>query len=308
MKKFKKIIKATSIVVVAFVIIFSIIITFARDENIPTWDNIFDYVGLREQTLLVSSNDYVIFLDVGHADAALIVSNGQSALIDVGESQYARTVYNKLRRYNVNNIDFMLGSHNHKDHIGGFEYLLENLTVNNIMLNFKNAAENSELQLVQQLSSLSNKYNVNKYDPVRSAVVNIGDFELTVIGFYPDATGENNRSIFVMAKIGDIKFLFTGDAEEQAENRMLDDNINIDCDVLKVAHHGSNSSSTLNFISKASPSYAVISCGKNNSYLHPNNDVIKRLESVGATVFRTDIHGDIAFEVKDNKLNIIKGK
>lgn len=303
-KKLKKILKATAAVAVAVIIIFSLVITFARDKNIPTWDNIFDYFGLRERLLPETAEDYVVFLDVGQGDCALIVSNGESALIDAGEAEYGHTVYNKLRRYGVNDIDFMLGSHNHSDHIGAFEYLLENLSVGNIMLNFKNVAQDAEKALPQSIATLSYGNKVNKYDPVRSAVINIGDFELTVIGFYSDATGENNRSVFVMAKIGEIKFLFTGDAEEQAENRLLKDNINIDCDVLKVSHHGSGTSSTVNFLGNASPQYAVISCGENNSYGHPNENVIERLKTIRATVYRTDIQGDIAFEVKDSELNV----
>ena len=307
-KSFKKIFKATATIAVALVLVFSLVITFARDENIPTWDNIFVSVGLKERALPHTAEDYVVFLDVGQGDSTLIVSNGKTALIDAGESEYSHKLYSKLRSYGVEKIDFMLGSHNHSDHIGGCEYLFERFKIGNLMLNFKNRAEDADKGLSSSLGYICKRNGTTKYDPVRSAVINVGDFELTVIGFYPDAVGENNRSVFVMAKIGDKKFLFTGDAQEQSENRIIKDRINIDCDVLKVAHHGSSTSSGTNFLGNASPEYAVIFCGANNSYGHPNDNVLQRLKKVDAKVYRTDINGDVAFDFNNNELEVYTEK
>lgn len=307
-KKLKKIIKATSFTAVALLLIFSLIITFARDENIPTWDDIFVSVGLKERILPKSAEDYVVFFDVGQGDSALIVSNGKTALIDTGEVQYGNLLYNKLRVYGADGIDFMLGSHIHSDHIGGFSYILDNMPVKNLMLNFKNFDSDAQDDLLDGISSLCKMHKVKTFNPVRASVVNIGDFEITVIGFYPNTTGENNRSIFTMAKIGDHKFLFTGDAEKQAEKLLLKDNINIDCDVLKVAHHGSKTSTNSDFIDAASPEYAVISCGSDNQYGHPDKDTIKDLQKHNVKILRTDVNSDIAFEISDKGLTLFTEK
>ena len=130
----------------------------------------------------------------------------------------------------------------------------------------------------------------------------MGDFELTVLGFYPELSGENNHSIFTMAKIGDTKVLFTGDAENAAEKKILNDGINVDCDVLKVGHHGSKTSSSEQFLSAATPDYAVISCGENNKYSHPNDEILIRLKNVGAEILRTDLKGDIVFTFENNEM------
>lgn len=299
---FKKILKATALAAVAIILLFSLIITFARDENVITWDDIFVSVGLRERIVPKEANDYIIFFDVGQGDSALIVSNGQTALIDTGEYQYSKDLYIKLRRYDADKIDFVLGSHIHSDHIGALPYLMENISIKNIMLNFKNFDKDAQGEIITQINSINKYKKINTFNPVRATVVKVGEFEITILGFYPDAIGENNRSIIAMAKINNYKFLFTGDAEEQVEKRLLDNNINIDCDVLKIAHHGSKSSSHREFISAASPKYAVISCDKENFYGHPSSEVLEILKKYDTEILRTDKNSDIAFVIKDNDL------
>ena len=301
-KKIKKLLKSTAVTAVAIILSFSLIVTFGRDENIPTWDDIFVSVGLKEKLIPKDAKDYIVFLDVGQGDSALIVSNGQTALIDTGEYEYSHKLYKKLRRYNANRIDFVLGSHIHSDHIGALPYLMENMPVNNIMLNFKKYDSDAQHDILDQINSICKTKKINKYNPVRASVINVGDFEITIIGFYSNAVGENNRSIVAMAKINNYKFLFTGDAEEQTEKLLLNDNINVKCDVLKVAHHGSKSSSHKQFINAASPKYAVISCGKNNLYGHPGSEVLNNFKKLNVEILRTDVSSDIAFVIENNNL------
>lgn len=132
----------------------------------------------------------------------------------------------------------------------------------------------------------------------------IGEFEVTVLAYFPDAKNENDRSVITMAKIGDKKFLFTGDAEKATEADVLAEKLNIDCDVLKVGHHGSKSSSSEEFLKAASPEYAAISVGKDNSYSHPNSKTLASLRNCGAKIYRTDRDGDISFFVENSDIRV----
>ena len=132
----------------------------------------------------------------------------------------------------------------------------------------------------------------------------IGEFEITILSDYDGNLEENDRSVFVMAEIDNTKILFTGDAETKTENKLLEDNINIDCDILKVSHHGSNTSSSERFLSEATPDYAVISVGKGNSYSHPHTETLKSLKKCGAKILRTDNNGDITFDFTDDNIEL----
>ena len=141
------------------------------------------------------------------------------------------------------------------------------------------------------------------YNAVQGMNFDVGDFEITVLAAYSDDE-ENNRSIFAMAQIEGRKFLFTGDAETEVEKQLVEEGLNLECDVLKVGHHGSNTSSSKVFLDKVKPKNAVISVGIDNSYGHPHNEVINRFKSMNTEIFRTDKSGSLTFYVKDGKISV----
>ena len=107
-----------------------------------------------------------------------------------------------------------------------------------------------------------------------------------------------------MAKIGKWKFLLTGDAQEAAENRLLEDNISIKCDVLKIGHHGSMYSSSEEFLEAASPSLAMISCGRGNRYSHPHDITLLRLKEAGVQFTRTDTNGNVTYRIDEKEITV----
>ena len=111
-----------------------------------------------------------------------------------------------------------------------------------------------------------------------------------------------------MVEIDEVKFLFTGDAETKAEKYILEQNLKLDCDVLKVSHHGSNTSSSKEFLDATTPEYAVISVGEGNMYNHPHNVTLEKLKQANAKIYRTDKQGDITFNVDDREIKIITEK
>ena len=247
------------------------------------------------------SVDFVKITDVGQADSILIYSNGCSALIDVGTEDSAADILEDLDSAQIKRIDALIVTHLHTDHAGGLPELARLRKIDNLIIpELNDDAEAASLVKTAKQTVTAN--GGNAYTAVQGMNFKIGEFTVTVLAYYEDTEDENNKSVIVMAELDGIKFLFTGDAEAKAEQALIDEGINIDCDVLKVGHHGSSSSSTKEFLNKTTPEYAAISVGKNNIYSHPSESVVSALENCGAQVLRTDTDGDITFYVENGKI------
>ncbi len=282
------------IAAVSALVMLILIVTFTNDANIPTWSQIF---GVKTTT---EDADYVRFIDVGQGDSVLISSNGYNAMIDFGDNtDDGAGLMKDLRSYGIRHIDCMIITHYDSDHIGGADTVIERLDVENIILPVRYDEASKSLSEVDVAIENS---DANVYTAAVGTVINIGDFELTVVAHYEDEADTNERSVIVMAKIDGIKFLFTGDADSSIEERLMEDGLLLDCDVFKAAHHGSKYSNSQEFLDYITPSYAVISCGELNSYGHPHNEVIKNFNSVNAKTYRTDTDGDVTFYVENGAL------
>lgn len=249
------------------------------------------------------TQDFVKIMDVGQADAALIYSNGCSAVIDAGLTSSADDISADLKGADIKDIDALLITHLHMDHAGALAKIAMSFPIDNLIIpNRDSSAEAMPTVNEAEKRVVAEKGKV--FTATEGMNFNIGEFEVTLLAYFPDATKENDRSIITMAKIGNRKFLFTGDAEKATEADVLAEKLNIDCDVLKVGHHGSNSSSTAAFLKAASPKYAAISVGKDNMYSHPSNKTIVALKNCGAEVYRTDKNGDISFYVENGNIRV----
>ena len=238
------------------------------------------------------TQDFVKIMDVGQADAALIYSNGCSAVIDAGLTSSADDISADLRSADIKDIDALLITHLHMDHAGALAKVAMSFPIDNLIIpNRDSSAEAMPTVNEAEKRVVAEKGKV--FTATEGMNFNIGEFEVTVLAYFPDATKENDR-----------KFLFTGDAEKATESDLLTEKLNIDCDVLKVGHHGSNSSSTAAFLKAASPEYAAISVGKDNMYSHPSNKTVTALKNCGAKVYRTDKNGDISFYVENGNIRV----
>ena len=234
---------------------------------------------------------YVHFLDVGQADSIFIqLPNGENMLIDGGEASNANSILRYLRSHDVTTINYLIASHPHADHIGGLPVIIDTLEILNI---FMPRVSHTTQAFERLLTSIQN--NGLQIDQAISGVniLSLPDLEIDIIApVREDYKDHNDHSAVIKITFGSTSFLFMGDAEGTAEDHIRAD---VSADVLKIGHHGSKSSTTDAFLQKVAPSYAVISVGKNNSYGHPTDDVLVRLDNADVEVYRTDIVGTVIF-------------
>lgn len=245
----------------------------------------------------------VEMIDVGQGDSILLLSGGKAALIDTGLKTYAKNVSRALENKGVKTLDLLLISHNHSDHMGGIVPITEEFGVKNLVIPDLNKTDERTDKMQTAISNVK-KGGGKCITAKKGTNLKVGEFDITVLGCYYDEKDENDRSIVVKAKIGKWKFLFTGDAQGPAERRLLDDGVNVKCDVLKVGHHGSMYGTTEEFLEAAAPSLSMISCGKGNRYSHPHDVVLLRLKEAGSRVWRTDTSGSVTFNITEKEITV----
>lgn len=230
------------------------------------------------------------FIDVGQGDAALILTDSAAVLVDAGTTDSGGKVAAYVKNY-TDSLDYMILSHPHEDHIGGAEDVIENVDVKNVIM--PNKVEDS-ICFDRTLDAIE-KENATVHPADAGGTYDIDGIRMEILSPYANKDYEetNNVSIVVKITYGCTSFLFTGDAEKPIEEELLKSGADLDCDVLKVGHHGSSTSSSRDFVEAVSPDIAVISCGKDNSYGHPHYEVTNLMKSLDITVLRTDKQGSI---------------
>lgn len=232
----------------------------------------------------------VHFIDVGQADATLVISDGETMLIDGGNAADSNLIYSYLEAHDVTHIDYMICTHAHEDHVGGLAGALNYATVGTVYC----PTDSGDTQVFNNFVKYLDTQNASITIPEVSTEFMLGKAECTIIGVNNGSYGDTNNSSIVMKMVyGDTSFLFSGDAEQSVEKSILDDGYDVSCTVMKVPHHGSELSMSYRWIREADPKYAVISCGTGNQYGHPREEVLSKLEDAEITTLRTDMQGDI---------------
>lgn len=232
----------------------------------------------------------VHFIDVGQGDSTLIESNGHYMLIDAGENNQADTVIDYLREQNVSTLDYVIGTHPHSDHIGGLDKIIEAFDIGKVILPSKEHTTRTFEDLLDAIAGKGLKIT----KPAVGDIYEIGDASFQILAPNQDYGDDlNNWSVAVRLVYGDTSFVFTGDAETEAEADIITNGLMLQADVLKVGHHGSRTSSNDAFLDSVKPSYAVIECGADNSYGHPHKETMEKLEKRNILIYRTDTQGNI---------------
>jgi len=244
----------------------------------------------------------VHFIDVGQGDSTFIeLPNGETMLIDAGEPSEGDNIVTYILTQGYDTVDHVIATHPHDDHIGGMSDVLNNFNVKRFY--FTEAEGNSKVY-ENMLAAISE--NGITADYVTAGDVIIAEDGLSAEVVAPktlECDNLNDTSVVVKLTYKDNTFLFTGDAEKSEEDGIW---TNIKCDVLKVGHHGSSTSTNANFLKKTEPTYAVISAGLFNSYGHPTEKTLKALTQRGIKMFRTDKQGTIIFTSDGTELTANK--
>ena len=228
------------------------------------------------------------FLDVGQADSALIQCDGHYMLIDGGNKEDSSLIYSVLKNNEITHLDLIVGTHAHEDHIGGLPGALNYATadVSLCPVTDYNSKAFSDFKKYAQ----ENGGGITV--PEVGDQYQLGSASVDILGVN-SGDDTNDTSIVLKITYGETSFLFTGDAERAAEQVILDSGADLSATVLKVGHHGSETSTTYPFLRQVMPKYAVISVGAGNSYGHPAENTLSRLNDADVEVFRTDLLGDI---------------
>ena len=243
-----------------------------------------------EPTIAPENSTFEIhFIDVGQADAALVLCDGKAMLIDGGNAEDSSLLYTYLKNHNISQLDYVIGTHAHEDHIGGLAGALNYASVGTAYC----PATSYDTKAFGNFVKALDKHGVSITVPSTGDSFTLGSATCTILAVNTDSSDPNNTSIVLRIVYGDTSFLFTGDAEREVEQTILNRGANINSTVLKVGHHGSESSTSYVWLREIMPQYAVISVGKDNSYGHPTEEVLSRLRDAEVKTFRTDLQGDI---------------
>lgn len=253
--------------------------------------------GSKAEPLQTSGEELrVLFIDVGQADSALLTCGGESLLIDGGNVDDSSTVYTVLKKNGVTHLDYVVCTHAHEDHVGGLSGALEACTAGTVYC----PVTDYDSKAFRNFSDRVAEQNCELTVPKAGETFALGGAEVEFLACDPEAEDTNNTSIILRVSYGATSFLFMADAETPVEQALLDAGTDLSATVLKVGHHGSSTSTSYRFLNEVMPRYAVISVGKDNSYGHPHEKILSRLEDADARILRTDELGDILF-VSDGK-------
>ncbi|MBQ8431335.1 MAG: MBL fold metallo-hydrolase [Clostridia bacterium] len=237
----------------------------------------------------------IYVLDVGQGDCILLRTLKGDVLIDAGTEASQETLCLRLKQLGVEEIALAIFTHLDEDHIGGADGVLTNFSVHEVWVNLGP----SEEACVAALTAALEAQGIPGRSVAAGCSRNIGEVSFYVMSPFSEVSeGGNADSIVLKVTCGEISALFSGDADLSTEQALLSfyGRAHLDCDIYKVGHHGSNTSTGLEFLQSMTPDYAVISCGRGNSFGHPHGEVLLRLEQLGITVLRTDLEGEILLE------------
>lgn len=240
----------------------------------------------------------VYFIDVGQADSILVINKDEAMLIDAGNNQDGQDVVSFIKEKGITKLNYVIGTHPHEDHIGGLDDVINSdIKIENVIMP---KIQTNTRTFEDVLDAVENK-NLSITAPNKGDNFKIGESNCQVMtDSILDKNNLNLSSVVIRLEYGNNSFLFMGDSEEENEKTMIWPKT----DVLKVGHHGSNTSTSESFLNQVRPDYAVIMVGKSNNYGLPKEKIIERLKNVNAQIYRTDEMGTIKITSDGNNIEV----
>ncbi|MGM9631891.1 MAG: ComEC/Rec2 family competence protein [Eubacteriales bacterium] len=246
----------------------------------------------------------VHYIDVGQGDATLLQTSAGAVLIDCGSKEYGDDILAYLEGEGITELEYLIFTHPHEDHMGCAPAVLRGITVKNVIMNDRTSTTNYFEQTLDAIEELG--VNVILAEP--DEIITVGALQLRILGPQNSkfsSSDTNNSSIIIHAIYGNRAFLFTGDAEKEAESELVETyGGTLKADVFAAGHHGSSTSNTQKLLDECTPSHIVISCGEGNSYNHPHDEAVQRFENAGAQIHRTDKVGTVIFITDGESLTV----
>lgn len=247
----------------------------------------------------------VHFIDVGQGDSILIQAGNEAMLIDAGTNESGDVVTAYLESLGISHLDWVIGTHPHEDHIGGLDDVIREMDVDRVMMPPK---EHTTKTFEDVLDAIADK-NLTITLPEVGDSYALGSGQFTILGPVNDYGDDlNNWSVVLRLDYGNTSFLFTGDAESTAEEDILSTGLPVEADVLKVGHHGSDTSTSQAFLDAVSPDFAVISAGWDNDYGHPHQTTLDKLMAAQVSLCRTDLQGTVLITSNGQDLDVSYAK
>lgn len=231
----------------------------------------------------------VHFLDVGQGSSTLITCGGHAMLIDAGDGSKGTAIQNYLKKQKITDLDYLILTHPDSDHIGGAAVVITKFEISKVFMSNFEKDNKTYRNLIQSLDNKRLKYTT----PQAGSQYFLGSASLTFLAPNGEYDNPNDASLALLVQNGDNRFLFTGDAQEEAEQDILENSLDISADVYLAGHHGSKTSTSEDFFKAVNPSCAVISCGEGNSYGHPHAQTLNTFRMNKVKVYRTDEDGTI---------------
>lgn len=267
------------------------IIDFIEDikENVKNISSAIEKNDMEQpdETETAAGTMEVHFLDVGQGDSTLIICDGEAMLIDTSTYDKGTAIQNYLQKRDIQTLDALVLTHPDADHIGSAATIVEKFEIEDLFMSYYEKDNKTYSNLLDAIEYKRYTWKT----PDVGETYTLGSAEITFIAPQKEYEDPNNASIAFTVEHGENVFLFTGDAEEEAEFDMLGEKLK--ADVYHVGHHGSKTSSSYLFMAAVAPTYAVISCGEDNEYGHPHAQTLNTLRTMGVKVFRTDEQGGI---------------
>jgi len=267
---------------------YSLILTFTLFVTIAA---IVVYKSNNKTNINLENNMVTHFIDVGQGDCILIQVNNKNLLIDSGTSDSKAKIISYLKNNNITKLDYIIATHPHDDHIGGMANVIKAFKIGAFYAPKATSSSQSFEDMIRALKSKGLKIKIAK----PNITLDLGP-DTTCIMLSPNKTtykDTNNYSCAIKVSYKNSTYLFTGDLQKLSEDEILDKGYDLHAEVLKVAHHGSNTSTSEEFLNRVSPKIAVISCGASNSYGHPNRETLDKLKKLNCIIYRTDLDKNI---------------